>query len=97
MSLVDGEPGLEASRARRAGRRVAGPPSRGVHRADDHVSLAREPGHGLEGPHVADAREEHLGAEQGEETVGGGSPTGFRLREVLQAGEREQPLPPEIR
>ena len=92
VSLVDGEPGLEARRARSAGGRVAGPPRRGVHRTDDHVRLAGETGHGLQRPHVADAREEHLGAEQGEKTVGGGPPTGFRLGEVLQAGEREQAL-----
>ena len=41
---------------------------------------------------VADAREEHLGTEEGEETLGGPPPAAPRLGEVLQASHREEAL-----
>jgi hypothetical protein len=81
-----------AGRAGRARSWVGGPQGRGVHRTDDHVRLSGETGHGIQRHHVADPREEHLGAEQREETVGGGAPTGSRLGEVLQAGECQEAL-----
>ena len=53
-----------------------------------HVSC--QPGHCLEGLHIAYAREQHLGAEQGEEPIR--SRAAARLGKVLQADERQQPL-----
>jgi hypothetical protein len=68
-----------------------------VHKAEEFTertttSACPATGHGIQRHHVADPREEHLGAEQREETVGGGAPTGSRLGEVLQAGECQEAL-----
>jgi hypothetical protein len=62
VSLVDGEPGLEARRAGRARSWVSRPPRRGVHRTDDHVGLAGEAGRRPQESPCHPCGEEHLGS-----------------------------------
>jgi hypothetical protein len=87
MGLVHGKAGLAAPRVGRGGRRPARPPRRPGHRLDGDVHLARQPGYRLQGPDIADAGEQDLGAEQGEEPVGRLPAPSAGLGQVLQAGE----------